>query len=159
MIFVLIGAVSCFLMGVFLDKTKNYIVAIRYVTISTFTLMALTPFVIPIGKMWITCIFAFCAGLFIVPVLPATYQYASTQAGKIPPMVVTGLMMSGGQTWALILSLLFTYLLKIDQVYGLIGMTLFAIVPLVCSLLIRPTDLRASLASTTNFTASVVQES
>ena len=96
MIFVLIGAVSCFLMGVFLDKTKNYIVAIRYVTISTFSLMAITPFVIPIGKMWITSIFAFCAGLFIVPVLPATYQYASTQSGKIPPMVVTGLMMSGG---------------------------------------------------------------
>ena len=79
-----------------------------------FALLVVTPFVIPIGKLWITCFFAFFAGLFDVPVLPACYQYAATQAGKTPPGVVNGLMMSGAQTWALINSLLTTYLLSID---------------------------------------------
>uniref|UniRef100_A0A7S3I496 MFS transporter n=1 Tax=Favella ehrenbergii TaxID=182087 RepID=A0A7S3I496_9SPIT len=141
MIFVITGAVSCFLMGVFLDRTKKFLTAIRAVVISIFCLFAVSPFILPLGLLWLTCIFGFFAGLFNVPILPACYQYAATQTGKLPPAVVNGLMMSGAQSWAFTLSLLVTLLMNINVVYGLICMTLLMMIALICAMCIKEKSL------------------
>jgi len=112
MVFVITGAIGCYIMGVFLDKTKKYLFAIRCITISLLLLVFLSLFLLPLGKLWITCIFAFFVGLLSVPILPACYQYAGTLTGKLPPAVVNGLMMSAAQSWACIFSLIETFLLS-----------------------------------------------
>ena len=68
-------------------------------------------YVIPLGDLSATIGFAFCAGLFNVPILPACYGFATTVTGAMPPAVVTGLMMSFSQLYAFIVSLLAAYLL------------------------------------------------
>ena len=95
MIFVVIGAIGCFIMGAFLDKTKRYIFAIRFITISMLTLVVIGIPTLPLGIFWLTCIFAFLVGLLSVPILPSCYQYAGSITKNLPPAVVNGLMMSG----------------------------------------------------------------
>lgn len=73
MIFVVTGAIGCFLMGTWLDKTKQYLFAIRFITTCLLCLCLLALILLPMGKLWITCIFAFLIGLLSVPILPACY--------------------------------------------------------------------------------------
>jgi len=83
--FVLFGAIGCYIMGVFLDKTKNFILAIRIVCIAVFVTFAASLILLPIGNFWISTSFAVFGGLFNVPILPAAYQYASLLTRKTPP--------------------------------------------------------------------------
>ena len=70
--------------------------------------------VVPLGNLPATVGFALCAGIFNVPILPASYAFATTVTGSMAPAVVTGLMMSFSQMYAFLISLLCTWLLSID---------------------------------------------
>ena len=99
-IFVLFGALGCYIVGAFLDKTRKFIFAVRFIAISLLIVFAASIYVLSIGNFWITCSFAVLGGLFNVPILPAAYQYASQITRKVPPPVTNGVMMSAAQTWA-----------------------------------------------------------
>jgi len=72
-IYVVFGAIGCYIMGAFLYRTKKFLLAVRLVNITLFSIFALSIFVLPIGKLWITCTFALFGGLLNVPILPASY--------------------------------------------------------------------------------------
>ena len=125
MVFVLFGVVGCYVMGIYLDKTKNFLPAIRTITIAMAVLYALGLVLLPIGNFWITSAFAFFAGIFNVPILPACYSYAANKlVGHMPPSVVNGLMMSFAQLYTFCMSFLIAYLLSIEQRAGISGMCL-----------------------------------
>ena len=93
-IFVVFGAIGCYIMGAFLDKTKEFLLAVRIVNITLFSTFALSIALLPLGKLWITCIFALFGGLFNLPILPSSFHYAGSLAQKFPPTVVNGVMVS-----------------------------------------------------------------
>lgn len=51
-------------------------------------------YLIPLGDLWVTLIFAFLAGSLNVPILPASYAFVSKILPGMAPAVVNGLMMS-----------------------------------------------------------------
>ena len=132
-IFVVTGAVGCFLMGIFLDKTKKFLLAVRFLSIALCILLAASTVILPLGVLWMTCVFGFLVGLLSVPILPACYQYAASQTSKLPPAVVNGLMMSSAQTWAFFASLIATYILGVGQVYGISFCVFTIAIAVVCS--------------------------
>ena len=101
-------------MGMFLDKTKKHLVGIRFLASSLAVLYGCAMFMLPIGSLPLTCVFAFFAGILNVPILPCAYSYATKLTGQMPPAVVNGLMMSGAQLYSFISSLLVTLLLSYD---------------------------------------------
>ena len=74
-IFVLTGVVGCYLMGLYIDKTQNHLRAIRFVVVALLVLYIVAIILIPLGILWITCAFAFFAGIFNVPILPSCYAF------------------------------------------------------------------------------------
>ena len=103
-IFVFSGVVGCYLMGVFIDKTQRHLVGIRFVTIGLACLYMTATLILPPGIFVLTCVFGLLAGMFNVPILPATYSFATKITGSMPPAVVSGLMMSGAQLYCFIAS-------------------------------------------------------
>ena len=61
--FVLAGVIGCYVMGIFIDKTKKFIVAIRFIVILLTVLFFLALAIIPAGLLWLTIIGCFFAGL------------------------------------------------------------------------------------------------
>lgn len=118
-IFVITGVIGCYLMGVFIDKKQKHLVAIRFIVIGMVVLYGGSMFLIPIGDLAVTGALAIFLGVFNVPILPSSYSYATKLVGQMPPAVVNGLMMSGAQTYTFLASLILTYLLGQDQLYGL----------------------------------------
>ena len=112
------GAVGCYIMVAeglivtFLNRTKQFLLAVRLVNLTLFSTLTLSVFILPLGKLWITCIFAVLGGLFNVPVLPASFHYAGSLSTKFPPLLVNGIMMSTAQTWAVISTIITTMLLE-----------------------------------------------
>ena len=61
--FVLAGVIGCYIMGIFIDKTKKFIFAIRFIVILLAILFCLAPVIIPPGLLWLTMTCCFFAGL------------------------------------------------------------------------------------------------
>lgn len=76
-IFVITGVIGCYLMGLYVDRTQKHLTAIRFVSFGMSLLFLIAIFIIPIGVLWITCIFAFFAGSLNVPILPSSYAFVS----------------------------------------------------------------------------------
>ena len=104
--FVLAGVIGCYIMGIFIDKTKKFIVAIRFIVILLTLLFSLALVIIPAGLLWLTIIGCFFAGLLCVPVLPATFPLACRLAPNVHPSVINGMMMSGAQLYSFVASLI-----------------------------------------------------
>ena len=146
-IFVFSGVVGCYLMGVFIDKTQRHLLGIRFVTIGLACLYMTATLILPPGIFVLTCVFGLLAGMFNVPILPATYSFATKITGNIPPAVVSGLMMSGAQLYCFIASVVQTWLYGYGQIYGLIFAGCMVIVAAICALCVRDTskDLKDSV--------------
>ena len=102
------GVIGCFLMGVYIDKTQKHTTAMRFITIFTALLFISAEFLLPVGNLGLTSIFAFLAGSLIVPILPSSYSYVSLLTPGMAPAVVNGLMMSGAQFYAIVATLVGT---------------------------------------------------
>lgn len=139
-IFVVFGAIGCYVMGAFLDRTKKFLLAVRLVNITLFSTFALSLLILPIGKLWITSTFALFGGLFNVPFLPASFHYAGSLANKFPPTLINGFMMATAQTWAVASTLITTYLLQFGQNYGLAYMAITILVAQTCTSFLRAED-------------------
>ena len=157
-IFVVTGAVGCFLMGIFLDKTKKFLLAVRFLSVALCVLLAAAIFVLPLGVLWMTCVFGFMVGLLSVPILPACYQYAGSHTTKLPPAVVNGLMMSSAQTWAFFGSLIATYILGVGTAYGVIFCVITVAVAVVCSCFMKEKkeDLKKSVLTNEDDSVEIV---
>ena len=95
-IFVMAGAIGCFIMGYFIDKTQKHLFAIRFITVALTLFYIIGSFgLLQIGVLGLTCAFAFFAGIFNVPILPSSYSFATKLTSPAAPAVVNGLMMSG----------------------------------------------------------------
>ena len=126
-------------MGLFIDKTQKHLVGIRTITLSMGVLYAIALGLIPIGNIWVTCGFGFFAGLFNVPILPASYSYVS-KLTPIAPAVVNGLMMSASLIYSFLASLLVIWLLGYGQLYGIGFIALTVWLAVLCVMLIKETD-------------------
>ena len=72
-------------------------------------------FIVPVGNLYLTFAFVFVVGFFIVPVLPACYQYSAVKlVGQMPPSIVNGFMMSMAMTYSFAASFLESWLLGKD---------------------------------------------
>lgn len=91
-IFVLCGAVACYAMGAYLDRTNKYISALRYVLGATFGLFTISIYLIPTGFFYCEIIWSVAAGIFMVPIVPVGFSFASEVTHPVAPAMVIGLM-------------------------------------------------------------------
>lgn len=136
-IFVISGAIGCFVMGMYLDKTQKFRQAVRFISIGLFFMLTASMVILPIGSLWLTSLFAIFTGLLNVPILPSAFQYAVKVTVRMPPAVLNGLMMSGAMLWGFISTITVTYLLNISQDWGLAFLTINLAVSLLCATLIK----------------------
>lgn len=131
-IFVCFGAIACYVVGAFLDRTKKFIFTVRLISFALFLVFAAGLFVLPMGNFWITCCFAMLGGFANVPILPASLQYASTLTRSTPPTVTNGVMLSFAQTFSFAGSLITTQFLNFGQDYGLAFMAGTILIASIC---------------------------
>lgn len=149
-IFVVFGAVACYIVGAFIDKTKKFVFTVRFICFALLVVYAAGLLILPIGNFWITCSFAMLAGAANVPILPASYQYASTLTRRTPPTVTNGIMMSFAQTCSFASSIGIIQVLSFGQDFGVAFMAATILVALICVIFVkaedeRHTDLKCSV--------------
>lgn len=92
MLFVLVGAISCFLYGVYLDRTSQYLKTLRFILLGTTVLIFFSAAFVPQGSVWSAVMFAGLGGFLMVPVVPTGFAFASELTYPVSPALVIGLM-------------------------------------------------------------------
>lgn len=94
MCFVLFGCVSTIFVGIYLDKTKNYILVLRAIPISATIIFLICVAVVPAGNFTLACVTVTLGGICSVPIIAVSYQLATEVTHPVQPALVLGLMMS-----------------------------------------------------------------
>lgn len=92
MIFLVFGIIGCFTVGHWLDKHNKYLLALRVVIVATGAALALSIYLIPTGTIWGSVVFAVTAGLFMVPIVPVGFAFATEVTYPTSPALVIGIM-------------------------------------------------------------------
>jgi len=92
--FVLIGAPAAAASGKLLDKTKKYNFMFRGICFLTIVVLSLAFVLFPTGDLWAGVLWCILAGLFIVPIVPVSFNYISEVTFPTAP------------AWALLLALI-----------------------------------------------------
>lgn len=137
-LFVLVGSVSAVVIGILLDKTKKYLLAIRFIPMAGTVIFVVGIFVIPTGNVAASLTVVCLGGIACVPIIAVCFSLGTEVSYPIQPALVLGLMMSSAQLSLFIMNFVFLALLS-DQdgheprpIDCLIVLTCF---PLVCSFL------------------------
>jgi len=149
-VFVLFGLIGCLIVGTYLDKSKNFKLAIRVLSIGLAIGFVVGIYVIPLGNFYITISFGAVGGILNVPILPATYPYTVLISQPTPPAVVNGYMMTGAQLYAFIFSLFYAWTLSISQAFAISVFAATTCVAALTALLLKkgsPGDNLADVAS------------
>ena len=84
-----------FVYGYVLDRTQAYLTALRLITISVTVLVIADVFVIPAGNVYITCIFSFILGAFLLPIFTVSLPMNILITHPIPSDATNGIMLTG----------------------------------------------------------------
>lgn len=140
-IFVTVGAVCCFLSGIFLDRTNKYLFALRYVCLGTCISMVTAIFLSSTNQFWALCIFSVMAGMSMVPIVPIAFAFAGEVTYPISPAMVIGLMTTVSNLSLFIIQFLYAYLLRDPTkpkgsyiVFGMMGIEAFIAFTFTCFL-------------------------
>ena len=136
-IFVVTGIIGCYLMGLYLDKTQRQLTGIRFITVGMLLLFVTALFIIPVGMLALTCVFAFLAGALNVPILPSSYAFVSKLMPGMAPAVVNGFMMSCAYVYSLCVTLWATWLLEYGQIYCVGWFVLTILIATICVLCVK----------------------
>lgn len=94
MCFVLCGCVSTIFVGIYLDKTKKYLLVLRAIPISATFIFLMTMLTVPAGEFYLTLVVVTFGGICSVPIIAVCYQLATELTHPVQPALVLGLMMS-----------------------------------------------------------------
>ena len=75
--FVVFGSVAAVLIGIFLDRTKRYLLCLRAIPIGTFLLFVGASFVVRSGSFFASLLVVTLAGLACVPVIAVCYSFGT----------------------------------------------------------------------------------
>jgi MFS family permease len=92
MMFLSAGIFACFTVGKWLDKHNKYLFALRSVIICTGVVLGLGIYLIPLGEFWAATLFGISAGLFMVPIVPVGFAFATEVTFPTSSALVIGLM-------------------------------------------------------------------
>ena len=73
-IFVLVGSVSAVVVGIFLDKTKKYLIAIRAIPIAGTIIFGSALFIIPSGSLFGSLFVVVLGGITCVPIIAVCFS-------------------------------------------------------------------------------------
>jgi hypothetical protein len=113
---VLVGTIATIGMGRFLDRSRKYLFAMKYVCIGATITMALSVYLFNTGSNWGAAVFCILAGLTIVPILPVCFSLATESTHPVQPALVTGLLVCGSQILGFIVANILVLLLNLDGV-------------------------------------------
>ena len=138
-LFVISGVFGCFFMGLFLDKTMNFLLGVRLVSFSVTVIMIIGFICLHSGVLIWVCLLVFFLGFAVIPVLPSGFGLVAIQAPTVSPAVVNGLMISGAQLYAFFMTLLVDYVLGKGQLLGFGVMFLTCLVAAICTCFLKKT--------------------
>ena len=87
-LFVLFGALACWRVGSLLDKTGKYLCIFRTILLTSSIVMALTLIIFPMGNSVLAIVWAILAGVFIVPIVPVTFNFITETTHPLAPALV-----------------------------------------------------------------------
>jgi hypothetical protein len=143
--FVLFGAMSAASMGVILDRTGKYLFMFRAALMCSTFILAMSFVMIPSAGKWIGFLWGSLAGIFLVPIVPITFNFVTEITHPISPATVLNFTLIVANVFLTIVNFVFISLLKQDTaknsltVFGL--MTAIAAVSSFLSLFVKE-DLR-----------------
>jgi FLVCR family MFS transporter 7 len=97
MCFVLFGCISTIVVGIYLDRTKNYLLVLRSIPITSTLVFLLAMLVIPTNEFVPSMLIVTFGGICCVPIIAVCYQLGTECTHPVQPALVLGLMMSCAQ--------------------------------------------------------------
>ena len=110
---------STALVGIIIDKTKEYLIVIKVITWMCSFAFLCAIWVIPAGNIYLTIFLAAIIGIFMTPILPAGYSFSVHLTHPLPPAVSNGLMMTASQLFATLWSIMGAALLNYNLKVGI----------------------------------------
>lgn len=88
---------SAVVVGIWLDKSKKYLLAIRTIPIAGTIIFLLAAVIIPIGNVGLCYIVIITGGCAVVPVIAVCFSLGTEVSHPVQPALVVGLMMGAAQ--------------------------------------------------------------
>jgi len=86
--FVFFGAISAASMGIVLDRTGKYLFIFRLMLILATFILVLSFLMIPSESKWIGFLWGALAGIFLVPIVPITFNFVTEITHPLSPATV-----------------------------------------------------------------------
>ena len=109
---VVCGVIASVLVGMFLDRTKKYLLTLRIEAWFAAICFLMTIWIIPLHTDPVTLIFLVLAGVAAVPVTPLGFVFSIELTHPAQPVLVNGLLLMSGQIGALCMSVDMSFLAK-----------------------------------------------
>ena len=93
-LFILMGVVSCLLVGFILDRTKKYLLTLRIICVSATLCGVLALWWLPLENNMLCYIVVALIGFTMVPIIPVGFAFATELTHPIQPSLSNGIMMS-----------------------------------------------------------------
>ena len=97
MCFVLFGCLSTIIVGIYLDRSKNYLLVLRAIPIASTITFILAILVVPQNSFVPSLLVVTFGGICCVPIIAVCYQLGTETTHPVQPALVLGLMMSCAQ--------------------------------------------------------------
>ena len=110
--FVLFGACSAACTGLILDRTGKYIFMFRAVLLSSTIILTLSLLMIPAPGLWSGVMWCTFAGIFLVPIVPITFNFVTEITHPLSPATVLNFTLIVGNIALTIVNFIFIAILK-----------------------------------------------
>ena len=77
MVFVIFGSTSAIIVGVYLDKTHEYLFALRLTTLVSTISVGFVYFLLPTENFFLSMFSVLLAGIGLVPIMAIAYSFAT----------------------------------------------------------------------------------
>jgi FLVCR family feline leukemia virus subgroup C receptor-related protein len=110
--FVFFGSISAASTGVILDRTGKYLFTFRTILVVSTIIMALSLVMIPSNGLWSGVLWCILAGVFLVPIVPVTFNFTAEITHPLAPAAVLNFTLIAANVALIIVNFVFIAILK-----------------------------------------------
>ena len=92
MLFVLVGAISCYGYGLYLDRTSSYLKTLKFILVGSRAKLLFATVFVTENTLWSAIIFCISGGFILVPIVPVGFTFATEVTHPVSPALVIRLL-------------------------------------------------------------------
>ena len=133
----IVGVLSSLAAGAYLQKTQKYLLTTRLICVMVTLMVAAAIFTVPSGNHIVVGVNLVLLGIFMVPIIPVSMNFASEMTFPLAPAMTNGWLLMIGYAMGAVLAILCTPLSQYSPRLVMLIYTFLGLVACICSIFLK----------------------